>query len=120
MHNKISFVTGWLESLVGITDVKPVTLKVKDEIFEGASYCGEFGRCYYFLGDIPKCRQKRKSLCFTCNGKTLFLSSYYNKDDINGYHPFGKCFMLCEWNDIKHDIDWGERYKYVRVPVTIS
>ena len=130
----------WLSGLPRTTNVKEVTLTVKDETFVGAVYdqtleyqtgmdavsrgdkkAGDkyTETRYLFLGAIPKCRQKRKALCFTHEGRTLYLSSYYEKNDKNEYHPFGKCFQLGIWPETHGPIDQYERYPYHRVPVEL-
>lgn len=135
-------VEAWLNSLDEISEVVPLVLTVKDEKFEGCSYTQEYTytadmmavqdgrfkagdkyqrRAFYFIGPIPKCRKKRQSLCFIHNGEVLYLSSYFEKDEKNNYHPFGRCFMLGIWDEATiGPIDQYERSKYHRIPVTME
>ena len=131
----------WL-LICGHSEVKPLKLTVENETFEGCSYTftGEYTSGmdavtrgqkkagdkyhetrYYFLGRIPKCRQKRQALCFTCEGKVLYLSSHSSTGVVNEYNPWGWSFMLGIWPTEQHgEIDQYEPHKYKRVPITLT
>jgi hypothetical protein len=135
----------WLHGLSGISEVRPVVLTVGREVFQGAEYraTGVYTQGmdavqrgdhkagdtyaetrYYFLGPIPACRQRRQSICFTHNGRTLYLSSYMDANKLTPankeYHPFGASFMLGIWSEQFGPIDAGSQFKYVRVPVKLE
>jgi len=116
-------VTDWLHKIApksGLTNIKPLTLTIESESFIGASYdvtltytagmdivsrgdkqVGEqyVVSRYYFLGKIPAVHKKQRQTCYTWNGKTLFMSSHYQGEEINEYHPLGKCFILGVWDE---------------------
>jgi len=120
----------WLKSCK-CRQVKPVTMRINDEEFIGASYLdisvdgfpmsNKRRLRYYFLGPIPACRRKRQSLCFTNRNRVLYLASYFQKDFRTEYAPFGRSFLLFVWDEVSlGPIDRGERYVYHRVPVEIK
>ncbi len=129
----------WIESF-GNTNVKPIKVEIKDEVFYGAQYDNVHSDnepVLYLLGEIPKCRQKRVSLCFTIKDdpNDWFLSAGYtphmrapfrmtelSEEVAKQFHPFGDNWMMRPWDKIKlkSEIDTYERYRYVRVPITVS
>jgi hypothetical protein len=131
----------WLTKL-GHTNAKPVLLKIENEEFIGCSYTltGEYTASmdavsrgdkkagekyyenrYYFLGNLPFCYSKKSNVCFLFENKTFFISGYGQDNLDDTYHPFGKSFMLGEWNTEKFgEIDMGERHPYKRIPMSMT
>jgi hypothetical protein len=145
MNNKlVEWLKGRGQAGLKILSVRPVKVTIKGEEFHGAHVkqeyiCDTVGAAaygqtvneeyIYLLGEIPKCRQKRQSLCFRfvdderdwylSGGYSRFLIRYsrqeYKPFDPE-YRPFGDFFMLQPWSSPDGtNIDTYERYLYVRV-----
>jgi hypothetical protein len=106
-------------------------------VTEGHAKPGDKWPTYAFmlLGLRPK--HKREHNAYTWNhnlpmddhGRSIgewYVSSYYESNETNEYHPFGANFQIREWivatygyyKDWK--IDTNERYTYDRIPMSVK
>lgn len=123
-------VAEWLESLVDITDVRPVIALLRGREYEGAVYTQRGETRFYLIGDRPK---KRK-VCFNLYTEDSkmdhewFVIGYVEKwEELTiaqqEYSPFGNHFVLGAW-DIEGDpgskIDDYEDHKYQRIGIDLK
>ena len=146
MNSVVEWLNRLNEKHNDMKDIIGLTLVVGRESFLGAqyTYVGKYtadmdacrwnkkkpGETYeqvrfYFIGKLPKCIKKRSKTCFTHEGRTLYVSSYYQttpvEEAFKEFHPFGQTFMLGIWptEQFGEEIDHYEPKKYTRVPIEL-
>lgn len=120
----------WLKTLPNVVAPSAVKVTLGKETFWGARYAGDDCRIrHYLLGDLPKPIQRRKSTCFRepSGGSDWYIACYSTREAVaqaafRQHHPFGQSFMLMEWDEkvCGGKIDAFDRYKYVRIPMTVE
>lgn len=134
----------WLKSLPRISNVEAARLVVEGVTYDGAVYdrTDEYTasmaavvsgdkkagdtyteRFYYFLGNLPKSKQKKpRSVCYTFNGDTYYIAGYTDpQSELKPeYNPFGRNFLMKMWPAAFGEIDRGERYVYKRIPIELT
>ncbi len=134
-------VVTWLNSFANIRNAYPVrvTLGLKQEFF-GAHYVSigfytdtmravtdgshKAGDAYeqevfFLLGERPRKFGGKTHFCFPLNGEEWYVSGWYDGES-NDFHPFGNYFQLHCWPAGDQKIDTGERFHYLRVPMTTT
>ena len=126
-------VVEWLSSLAGIRNVRPVSVTIGKQKYEGAYYEPERhypggvhrGRNIYLLGRVPKGYQKNSRECYVIEGEehewyvSIYADARCLHEPFKQFHPFGLSFQIAPW-DVPGKIDDYERYPYRRVPATLT
>lgn len=102
----------WLNSLRD-THARPIVVKIGRTTFPGATYIQkrqvpEGSRAYaegkrtyeqyglYLLGDLPYAYRRKRATAFvdSFTGRRFFVGSWFDRDEPNEYHPYGRMFQL--------------------------
>jgi hypothetical protein len=144
MTNKTAIaVADFLKSLDNIRDVRPCQVTIGKTAYFGARYTAiehyqpgmqavtngqkqvgdtsESDRFYLLMDKLPPSYTRRPKPVYVFDDKEWYVSSYFDQDEQNEQHPFGKMFMLGAWEVPNGEkIDHHDRKPRKRMPVTVE
>jgi hypothetical protein len=136
-------VADFLKSLTNAKNVRACQVTIAKTVYVGARYTAideykadmqavvngekmvgnfsESDRFYLLMDRLPPSYTRRPKPVYVIDGKECYVASYFDQDEENEQHPFGRMFMLSAWEMPNGEkIDQHDRKPRRRMPVTVD
>lgn len=142
MNEQAIAVANHLKSLPDITKVRPCLVTIGKTIYVGAKYTSigryqaemqavtdwrkqvgdqyESDRLYLLMDKLPPSYSRRPKPVYVIEGKECYVGGYFDQNEKNDQHPFGKVFFLHAWDVSGEKIDQHESKPRKRMQVTVE